>query len=109
MIDTYYRGISERAVHIFTNNDLDSKFAASLMYEYFKRHRKDVTKYFIHYTEHNALIADVHTDDIIVLIKYMLYNDETIKELDDILSYWHDVIWIDNSVYLRPAQIKIVN
>lgn len=97
MMNTYYKSTAERAVHIFTNNDLDSKFAASLMYEYFKRHRKDVTKYFIHYTEHNALIADVHTDDIIVLIKYMLYNDETIKELDDILSYWHDVIWIDNS------------
>ena len=77
-ISTHYHGSGERAVHIFTNNDLDSKFASSLMYEYFKRYRNDVNKYFIHYTENNALTADICADDVIILIKHMIYDDETL-------------------------------
>lgn len=96
-ISTHYHGSGERAVHIFTNNDLDSKFASSLMYEYFKRYRNDVNKYFIHYTENNALTADICADDVIILIKHMIYDDETLDELNDILTDMHEVIWIDNS------------
>lgn len=89
--------MSQKAVHIFTTNDLDGKFAASLMYEYFKRYRDDVEKYFFHLIENNKIEVEAYPDDVVVLIKYMVYNEENLQRIERILNYYHETIWIDNS------------
>ena len=62
------RRIKMRAVHIFSTDDIDGKFASSIAYEYFRRYREDVDKYFFHDIKNNTLDAKPHSDDCVVII-----------------------------------------
>ena len=69
-----------KAVHIFTHTDADGKFSGSLMYEYFKRYRNDVDKYFIHPIDYTTIIdIDVKPEDVITFTDYSFSNNDNLE------------------------------
>ena len=86
-----------KAVHIFTHTDADGKFSGSLMYEYFKRYRNDVDKYFIHPIDYTTIIdIDVKPEDVITFTDYSFSNNDNLEYFYNLIKDGHEVIWIDH-------------
>ena len=87
-----------RRIHIFHHNDTDGRFAAALMYQYFKKYDKRYRKtifYPIDYiTEIN--LEDIPEDDCLIFVDYSFSNkhnrDQFIKAHERNIP----IIWIDH-------------
>lgn len=84
-----------RAVHIFSTDDIDGKFASSIAYEYFRRYREDVDKYFFHDIKNNTLDAKPHSDDCVVIIKYRMHDEESAEVVMNLVKEMHEVLLFD--------------
>lgn len=87
-----------RRIHIFHHNDTDGRFAAALMYQYFKkydrRYRKTVFYSIDYITEID--LEDIPEDDCLIFVDYSFSNkhnrDQFIKAHERNIP----IIWIDH-------------
>lgn len=87
---------TQRAIHVYYGDTIDAKIASSLVYEYARKYKKDISifKY------HKAPITnfnDVKKDDIIAVIGCDLCSTTKYTKLIE-LSNDHEVIWTENNI-----------
>lgn len=87
---------TQRAIHVYYGDTIDAKIASSLVYEYVRKYKKDISifKY------HKAPITnfnDVKKDDMIAVIGCDLCSTTKYTKLIE-LSNDHEVIWAENNI-----------
>jgi len=87
-----------RKIHIYHHNDNDGKFAAALMYQYFKRYDKRYRKtlfYSIDYiTEIN--LENIPMEDCLIFVDYSFSNQHNADQLLKAHERNIPIVWIDH-------------
>ena len=95
---------TQRAIHVYYEDTIDAKIASSLVYEYIRKYKKDISifKY------HKAPIInfnDVKKDDMIAVIGCDLCFTTNYTKLIE-LSNDHEVIWAENNIDINHLMEK---
>ena len=90
---------TQRAIHVYYGDTIDAKIASSLVYEYVRKYKKDISifKY------HKAPIInfnDVKKDDMVAVIGCDLCSTTKYTRLIE-LSNDHEVIWAENNININ--------
>lgn len=88
-----------KTVHIYAPNTYDSKLSSALAYEYFKKYRDDVDKYYAHtiITDTDEITKEVKDDDIVVIIGYSFMAMRSLSYIRQLIGPGHEIIFINNN------------
>jgi len=88
-----------KAIHIFHHNDLDGRLSAALLYQYFKKHRREYNKTIMHEVNYsNNIDLDViPTDDVIAFVDFSFSEDKNWNTFISCAELkLNPMIWIDH-------------